>query len=627
MSTLYEQFDTFLYKRSDEISPETSEQLGLPPNVTLLVPMSGGEETESTTIESGELIGQINVVEGFIQSANFERTTATGWRINPDGTATFKDITIATKEIVVAPGESIQDAIDELTNGGRVSLRSGTHTIANDLVVPNSVQIIGENRDTTIVDFNSTAYQFVVAGTSIYTTGTISAIGSGGTVVTGDGTSWLANVTTGHQLFIDGRWYMVAAVTTDTNIILAEPYKDAATYSGTYRAAILAQDIHFKSLTIINSTSQAINFDDVRDIRMDDLLFMANNKGFTMDYFTFCIASGVTITTSTSNGYEMSYGKFFNSQPIASQGNGGHGTVLTNIKSCAWIYNSNDGNTDDGFNCTDVDRCSFTVQTDGNGGKGIEFVSGCDDNRISIGNMNANTSDGIKLTATCDNNTITTCVIRANGGYGVNIANANCDDNVIATSHFGSNSSGAVNDSGTGTVIKSNVGVSDYPAVAGAAPPGLISPYGGASAPSGWLLCDGTTGLDSVADSTLADLYAIIGTTFGGVNAEDFDLPDMRGNFPLGKDNMGGGSRNRVTHANADTVGSEEGEETHVLTTAELAAHTHTTSAVNSGSIGGGSLQGSDQAEGYTPSTSSTGSDTAHENMPPYMTLNYIIKK
>jgi microcystin-dependent protein len=160
---------------------------------------------------------------------------------------------------------------------------------------------------------------------------------------------------------------------------------------------------------------------------------------------------------------------------------------------------------------------------------------------------------------------------------------------------------------------------------------GIVVPYAGSSAPTGWLLCDGTTGLDSTSDTSLADLFTVIGTTYGGTGAADFDLPDLRGNFILGKDNMGGSSRNRVTDTEADTVGSEAGSQTHTLTTDEIPAHTHDQYA---GSSGGGSdtwMQSfaSGQANQVisAENTSSVGGGSAHENMPPYMTMNYIIKK
>ncbi len=159
----------------------------------------------------------------------------------------------------------------------------------------------------------------------------------------------------------------------------------------------------------------------------------------------------------------------------------------------------------------------------------------------------------------------------------------------------------------------------------GGTPVGAIMPYGGSTAPTGFLLCDGTTGLDSTSDTSLATLYAVIGTTFGGTGASDFDLPDMRGNFPLGKDNMGGSSRNRVTSGSADSIGGQNGSENHTLTTAQIPAHTHTYTYKTSGVSGGSS--GSVWSGASSQSTGSAGSGNAHNNMPPYMALNYIMKK
>ena len=88
-------------------------------------------------------------------------------------------------------------------------------------------------------------------------------------------------------------------------------------------------------------------------------------------------------------------------------------------------------------------------------------------------------------------------------------------------------------------------------------PPGVILPYGAATAPSGYLLCDGT----SVSTTTYAALYAIIGFTYGG-SGSSFTLPDLRGRIPIGKG----------THADVDTLGDNDGQ----TLANRRAGHTHT---------------------------------------------------
>jgi len=63
-------------------------------------------------------------------------------------------------------------------------------------------------------------------------------------------------------------------------------------------------------------------------------------------------------------------------------------------------------------------------------------------------------------------------------------------------------------------------------------PVGIISPYSGDSAPSGWLLCDGQ--LYNGAHADYADLYAIIGQKYGAGASDYFHVPDLRGVFIRG---------------------------------------------------------------------------------------------
>jgi microcystin-dependent protein len=110
-------------------------------------------------------------------------------------------------------------------------------------------------------------------------------------------------------------------------------------------------------------------------------------------------------------------------------------------------------------------------------------------------------------------------------------------------------------------------------------PPGVILPYGGDTDPDPsllgggvWLLCDGR----EVLIGLYPLLYAVIGNKFKGApSASYFGIPDMRGRMPLGADNMGGVSANRVTSNEADLIGNAGGNESHNIAQAELPDHVH----------------------------------------------------
>jgi microcystin-dependent protein len=108
-------------------------------------------------------------------------------------------------------------------------------------------------------------------------------------------------------------------------------------------------------------------------------------------------------------------------------------------------------------------------------------------------------------------------------------------------------------------------------------PAGVISPYGGSEAPQGWLLCDGSILLKSQYNI----LWQAIGHNFldpalladNGVGT--FALPDMRGRFPLGLDNMNDNPANRVTSSAADGIGNSLGAESVTITLENLPEHEH----------------------------------------------------
>lgn len=101
-------------------------------------------------------------------------------------------------------------------------------------------------------------------------------------------------------------------------------------------------------------------------------------------------------------------------------------------------------------------------------------------------------------------------------------------------------------------------------------PTGSITMFGGAAAPTGWLLCDGA----SVLRADYADLFAVIGTTYGSVDGTHFTLPNMASKFPRG--NTPGTGAGADTHQHAVT-GLTANSHTHSLSSHYhgLASHTH----------------------------------------------------
>ena len=123
--------------------------------------------------------------------------------------------------------------------------------------------------------------------------------------------------------------------------------------------------------------------------------------------------------------------------------------------------------------------------------------------------------------------------------------------------------------------ISRATGVTDFtssPTIAGSpmCPPGVMMPYAGSSAPSGWLMAAG----QAISRTTYAALFAAIGTVYGaGDGSTTFNVPDLRGRSIFGRDDMGGSAANRITNAvsgiNGTTLGAAGGDQ-------NLAAHTHT---------------------------------------------------
>lgn len=125
-------------------------------------------------------------------------------------------------------------------------------------------------------------------------------------------------------------------------------------------------------------------------------------------------------------------------------------------------------------------------------------------------------------------------------------------------------------------------------------PPGVMLPYGGAAAPTGWLLCDGS----SYLRATYAGLFAAIGTAYGAADGTHFNVPDLRGRAPYG---LG-------PHADVDALGDSDG----VAAASRTPNHTH-------------AIAQSEATTG-TPGAALNAAAVTGAGNPGFLVVNYIIK-
>jgi microcystin-dependent protein len=149
-------------------------------------------------------------------------------------------------------------------------------------------------------------------------------------------------------------------------------------------------------------------------------------------------------------------------------------------------------------------------------------------------------------------------------------------------------------------------------------PTGTILMYSGKTEPKGFKFCDGSL----LGRTDFPALFAVIGTTFGALNGSTFNLPDLRGRSPLGV-GQGANLTNR-------TLGQSGAAETHTLSVNEMPSHSHLQTLPqgdqNYRGGGGNTLWGGNFSGNLGQYTANAGGSQAHNNMHPFLTINFIIK-
>jgi parallel beta-helix repeat protein len=445
-----------------------------------------------------------------------QRMTSAAWAINSDklGGRAASNYQPRGYDAVVAQSGGDYTTIRAALVAGRESIfvRNGTYVLSDSIEISNDgTRIVGESRDGVVLDCNdTTACIEAVSGAASYIAGTI-AVSNGSSGVNGSGTSWTGNVSAGAFIRINGSWYRIATVASNTVIALEKTYHGPDVSGAAYQIVSMIDGIEIENLTLRNSAASnavylkyamngtirgcavtdcdnAIAVEYSSDCRIQDNECNDNTKGMNLHSSTKAIvtgnqcnrntasgiytqnASGVTLSDNTcsANGDAGIYYYGGHDATLTGnvfQGNRTQGILVNGADRVAITGNTSCDNGDRGIVLSQSDQCTASANIAYNNASSGILVFGCARCSVSGNASTGNARDGITVGdvtpgATTESSIVgNTCT--GNSEYGIRVSNTGSDNNIVGMNILTGNTSGALSVVAGATTLQTTT---NYPA-------------------------------------------------------------------------------------------------------------------------------------------------------------------
>jgi microcystin-dependent protein len=222
-------------------------------------------------------------------------------------------------------------------------------------------------------------------------------------------------------------------------------------------------------------------------------------------------------------------------------------------------------------------------------------------------------SDGLTLQAPTltTNYSITLPQLPVSSGALVTISNTGVEGTTQPDGTTIQNSGGVL------SVVNGSIGPTQLAVGIGLCPPGSIMPYGGPSAPTGWLFCDGS----SLLRASFTNLFAAIGTAYGTADGTHFNIPMGEGFFLRGV-NHGSGNDPDAAGRTANNPGGNTGDNVGSQQVDQFLSHAHNIALFDTANSAAGVQAAGSPSFGTGTTLAAGGSETRPKNI----YVNFIIK-